>query len=301
MDRGRTAAAALGVVFAADALIAATDPPWLVGGALDEPAHLATAALVLTALPPRPAPWTAGFLAGSVAVDADHIPLIPARARITTGTRRPGGHSLVTALAAGGLALALRGAGRQAAAGGAAGVCAHFARDVASARGVALARPLSDVEVRVPWAAYAAAMVALAGISVRRARRSPAAKLRLDHAVIAVSDWERSNAFYREVLGAELVERDGGSPRHYRFGGQQLNVHGPGSTPRPVALNEPGPGGADLCFAWDGPIEEALRHLETHGVEVIEGPVTRYGARGRGTSVYFHDPDGSLLELISYR
>jgi catechol 2,3-dioxygenase-like lactoylglutathione lyase family enzyme len=28
----------------------------------------------------------------------------------------------------------------------------------------------------------------------------------VDHCVIAVSDWERSNAF-RDVLGAELVER----------------------------------------------------------------------------------------------
>jgi hypothetical protein len=31
-------------------------------------------------------------------------------------------------------------------------------------------------------------------------------RLDLDHSVIAVSDWDRSNAFYREVLGAEVVE-----------------------------------------------------------------------------------------------
>jgi catechol 2,3-dioxygenase-like lactoylglutathione lyase family enzyme len=30
------------------------------------------------------------------------------------------------------------------------------------------------------------------------------------------------------------------------------------------------------------------------------GPVERFGARGTGTSVYFRDPDGSLLEFISY-
>jgi catechol 2,3-dioxygenase-like lactoylglutathione lyase family enzyme len=28
--------------------------------------------------------------------------------------------------------------------------------------------------------------------------------------------------------------------------------------------------------------------------------VEREGARGRGQSVYFRDPDGSLIELISY-
>ena len=32
---------------------------------------------------------------------------------------------------------------------------------------------------------------------------SPA--IHLDHCVIHVSDWERSNAFYRDVVGAEVV------------------------------------------------------------------------------------------------
>jgi hypothetical protein len=27
----------------------------------------------------------------------------------------------------------------------------------------------------------------------------------------------------------------------------------------------------------------------------------RFGAKGTGTSVYFRDPDGSLLEFISYQ
>jgi catechol 2,3-dioxygenase-like lactoylglutathione lyase family enzyme len=123
--------------------------------------------------------------------------------------------------------------------------------------------------------------------------------LRLDHLVIEVSDWESADGFYRDVLGAELIERRGGR-HHYRFGDQQLNVHGPGTDARPVARNPGGPGSADLCFVWEGPIEEAVQHLQRHDIEVEEGPVTRYGGRGRGTSVYFRDPDGSLIELISY-
>ena len=123
--------------------------------------------------------------------------------------------------------------------------------------------------------------------------------VRLDHVVIAVSDWERSNAFYRDVLGAELAPRDGGSSV-YRFGDQQLNVHGPGVKPYPVASDPVRPGNSDLCFVWDGPIEGAVEHLRAHGVKVEEGPVPRTGARGDGTSVYFRDPDGSLLELLSY-
>jgi catechol 2,3-dioxygenase-like lactoylglutathione lyase family enzyme len=121
----------------------------------------------------------------------------------------------------------------------------------------------------------------------------------LDHVVIAVSDWERSNAFYRDVLGAELVELSRGRWA-YRFGAQQLNVHGPGTSPEPVARDPVRPGNSDLCFAWDGPVEDAVVHLERHAVAVETGPVERVGARGAGTSVYFRDPDGSLLELIAY-
>ena len=123
--------------------------------------------------------------------------------------------------------------------------------------------------------------------------------VKLDHVVIAVSDWERSNAFYRDVLGAELVELNFGRWA-YRFGEQQLNVHGPGSTPWPRARLPVQPGNSDLCFVLEGPIEDAVQHLGGATVEIEEGPVRRSGAGGEGMSVYFRDPDGSLLELISY-
>ena len=124
--------------------------------------------------------------------------------------------------------------------------------------------------------------------------------MRLDHVVIAVSDWERSNAFYRDVLAVELIELEYGRVAYALDGGQRLNVHGPGSTPHPRAADPVRPGNSDLCFVWEGTPDEAVGHLERHGVAVELGPVARAGARGAGTSVYFRDPDGSLLELISY-
>ncbi len=123
--------------------------------------------------------------------------------------------------------------------------------------------------------------------------------MKLDHCVIAVSDWERSNRFYVDVLGAELVELDKGRWA-YRFGDQQLNVHGPDAEPHPRAADPVRPGNSDLCFVWDGPVATAVEHLRAHRVEVEVGPVGRIGAGGTGTSVYFRDPDGTLLELISY-
>ena len=122
----------------------------------------------------------------------------------------------------------------------------------------------------------------------------------LDPVVIAVSDWERSNEFYAEVLGAEVVDVGGGRYA-YRFGDQRLNVHGPGvDVGDNVARKPVEPGNSDFCFVWPGSVEEALAHLGRCGVEVELGPVARTGARGDGTSLYFRDPDGSLVELISY-
>jgi catechol 2,3-dioxygenase-like lactoylglutathione lyase family enzyme len=60
------------------------------------------------------------------------------------------------------------------------------------------------------------------------------------------------------------------------------------------------PGNSDLCFVWPGPIEEAVRHLESRGVEIEYGPVETTSTVGRGRHVYFRDPDGSLLEFVSY-
>jgi ribonuclease HI/catechol 2,3-dioxygenase-like lactoylglutathione lyase family enzyme len=127
---------------------------------------------------------------------------------------------------------------------------------------------------------------------------APDRVLRLDHVVIAVSDWERSNRFYRDILGAEIIER--GSGYAYRFGDQQLNVHGPGLNASIVAADPVRPGNSDFCLVWPGTADDAVEHLREHGVEVELGPVERPGALGTGRSVYFRDPDGTLLELIAY-
>jgi catechol 2,3-dioxygenase-like lactoylglutathione lyase family enzyme len=124
-------------------------------------------------------------------------------------------------------------------------------------------------------------------------------KLALDHCVIAVSDWGRSNDFYRNVLGAEIDQKDAWFG-HYRFSGWQLNVHGPGfeglNADKPVE-----PGNSDLCFVWDGRIEDAVEHLRRHGVTIVAGPIeSDSGAGGHGRHVYFRDPDGSLLEFAAY-
>jgi catechol 2,3-dioxygenase-like lactoylglutathione lyase family enzyme len=121
---------------------------------------------------------------------------------------------------------------------------------------------------------------------------------KLDHSVVHVSDRTLSDAFYRDVLGAELVGVAG--IHMYRFGDSQLNVHGPGLDAKPVARIPVPPGGSDLCFEWPGTIDGAVVHLKSHGVAIDCGPQTGFGAKGLGDSVYFRDPDGTLLEFIAY-
>ena len=123
-------------------------------------------------------------------------------------------------------------------------------------------------------------------------------RITFDHCVIHVGDWDRSTTFYRDVLQAEIVPYGKGAM--FRFGPVQLNTHGPEQIGTPLARLPVMPGGSDLCFEWHGTVTDAQTHLEAHGVEVELGPVERIGAKGSGTSLYFRDPDGSLLEFIVY-
>ncbi len=64
----------------------------------------------------------------------------------------------------------------------------------------------------------------------------------------------------------------------------------------PKAHN-PTPGSADLCFLADSDIDTAVAHIKAMGVKIIEGPVTRNGAIGPISSIYFRAPDLNLIEL----
>jgi len=73
-----------------------------------------------------------------------------------------------------------------------------------------------------------------------------------------------------------------------------------GIAPKGVARVPVQPGNSDLCFEWPGPLSGAIAHLADKGIAIELGPVATRGVKGKATSVYFRDPDGSLMEFMSY-
>ena len=123
---------------------------------------------------------------------------------------------------------------------------------------------------------------------------------RIDHLVLNVADVEASAAWYARVLGMRR-EVSGGRTILW-LGEQKLHV-------RPVDASQeewftahhPAAGSDDLCFAADADLDAITAHLAACGVAIEVGPVERAGARGTMTSVYCRDPDGSLIEISTYR
>ena len=119
----------------------------------------------------------------------------------------------------------------------------------------------------------------------------------LDHLVVYARDVEETCQFY-ESLGFERRTFDDGRVALH-CGDQKLNVHQSGEEYVPHAA-DPAPGSADFCLLVDDDVDAVREHLREEGIELVEGPVPKTGARGPMTSVYVRDPDGNLVELARY-
>ena len=120
---------------------------------------------------------------------------------------------------------------------------------------------------------------------------------KLDHFVLTVRDIEKTVSFYTSVMGMKK-EVFGQGRVALKYGDQKINLHEFGNEFEPKAGN-PMPGSADLCFITKTPLDEAISHVKSFGVEIIEGPVERTGVRGSILSFYFRDPDNNLMEVAN--
>ena len=126
----------------------------------------------------------------------------------------------------------------------------------------------------------------------------------LDHVALTCADPEATIEFYTRVLDAEThfedLWREGRIPVVIlQVGECRLSIHSAEAPAEPHA-RVPMAGSGDLCFRWDGTVVEAERQLLDRDVEIVLGPVDRPAADGSpAQSVYFRDPDGNLIELLT--
>ena len=122
-----------------------------------------------------------------------------------------------------------------------------------------------------------------------------------DHVALPMEHTEEMLAFYR-ALGLQVIENANACSVY--VGNQMINFHRPSHwQDKTFTLRAPAakPPCGDLCFVWDGTPEALKAKLNGAGAKVVEGPVERQGGRKKvGSSVYFRDPDGNLLEFMIY-
>ena len=130
----------------------------------------------------------------------------------------------------------------------------------------------------------------------------------IDHIAMPTADAERLIAFYKS-LGFAINDEDewrAGTANIFsiQVGDSKMNVHPEGYMADyrgPTAV----PGCTDICFVWNGTVEQCQQMLDDAGVPVVRGPGPRKGARQRGilpaVSLYARDPDNNLLEWMIYQ
>jgi glyoxylase I family protein len=125
----------------------------------------------------------------------------------------------------------------------------------------------------------------------------------IDHTAIRVTDLDRALAFYHELLGLPVRDRERFEAGDVPYvavaaGGRHIHLV-------PTDETEIEVGGEHVCLLVRssdvdsrGELDELLERLREHGVEVEEGePYERYGAYGNAWAAYVRDPDGRRVEL----
>lgn len=123
--------------------------------------------------------------------------------------------------------------------------------------------------------------------------------VRLDHTILEVSDFAESVPFYRDVLGLEHRGRTGPFEVILVTADLALDL---AERPEPVSRH--------LAFGMDrATFDATFERIRSSGTSYgdapsapasMRGPGRSTGVHGATDSVYFRDPDGHLLEILTY-
>ena len=119
----------------------------------------------------------------------------------------------------------------------------------------------------------------------------------VDHVVYVCSDVERLLAWWTDVVGAEPVRVEQWRAGEVPFPSVRLT---PASLLDFVAGERGGENVAHVALHVDEPMEALVAWAQEHGVDVVDGPRSLFGARGQGEGLYVRDPEGNVVELRTY-
>ena len=123
---------------------------------------------------------------------------------------------------------------------------------------------------------------------------------RIDHVVLTVTNLEDSMRFYHEVFDMPVIDdQSNDEVITLRCGHQLIRLQKDDRSTKLVA-DKPTIGSADLCLVAGDKVDDILHHFKSYYVDVVEGPVEKYGSEGAMTSIYVHDPDKNLIEVAVY-
>ncbi len=120
----------------------------------------------------------------------------------------------------------------------------------------------------------------------------------LDHIVLRVSDVERSLAFYQDVLGLRGERVDEWRRGEAAFPSVRVSDDVIIDVLAAPAEHLGAENVDHFCLVveptdWDAVVASGT-------FEVVDGPDTRFGARGDAQSLYVRDPDRNVVELRYY-
>ena len=123
----------------------------------------------------------------------------------------------------------------------------------------------------------------------------------IDHIVLRVADLDRMLAFYRDALGCHIERRkDDIGLIQLRAGSAMIDLVPVDSELGRQGGVAPGAEGRNLdhfCLRID-PFDEASIRQWLADCDVPAGPTAlRFGAEGKGPSIYIPDPEGNVIEL----
>lgn len=123
----------------------------------------------------------------------------------------------------------------------------------------------------------------------------------VDHVALAAKDTEALTRWYCDVLGMRVLFQNDKTPATYLVGGTMGGVIEimPDNGEKPVTHHPYDPGLRHIALRVQDFESAYARLQELHGEGKVLGLMPPAPAAGGGQIAFFHDPEGTLIQIVS--